>query len=60
MLRLRIFGSGRVMLSDEKGAVVDEFVVPDPEKAQEVVMDYMKQKSVVHNKCACGGNCSCK
>lgn len=56
MLRLRIFGSGRVMLSDEKGAVVDEFIVPDPEKAQEIVMKKLQEINNRDPKCSeCGG-----
>jgi hypothetical protein len=59
MLRLQIFGHGLVRLSDEKGAIVQEMIVPDPEKAQEVVMDYLKNKK---KNCICspnGGSCRC-
>ncbi len=56
MVRLKVFGSGRVLLEDDKGAVIDEFIVPDPEKAQEVVMEYLQNKS----KCPCGSGRSTK
>jgi hypothetical protein len=43
--RLRIFGSGRVLLENEDGRVLDDFTVADPEKAQQIVMEYLKRSS---------------
>jgi hypothetical protein len=45
MARLRIFGSGRVLLEDDNGKVLDDFVVPDVEKAQAVLMQYLQQEA---------------
>ena len=56
MVRLRVFGSGRVLLEDDKGTVIDELIVPDPEKAQETVMEYLQNQ----NKCPCGSGRSMK
>lgn len=42
MVRLRIFGSGRILLEDEKGKVLEDFICADVEKAQEIVMKYMQ------------------
>lgn len=44
MVRLRVFESGRVLLEDENGKVIEDFIVPDPEKAQEIVMEYVKEQ----------------
>jgi hypothetical protein len=44
MPRLRIFGSGRVLLEDKHGRVLEDFVVADVEKAQQIVMKYMQGK----------------
>lgn len=43
MVRLRIFGSGRVLLESEDGRVIEDFICADVEKAQEIVMNYVKE-----------------
>lgn len=45
MVRLRIFGSGLVLLTDEDGKVLERFIVPDPEKAQETVMKFLQERN---------------
>jgi len=43
MVRIRVFGSGRVLLTNEAGKILEDFIVPDPEKAQEIVMEKLKE-----------------
>lgn len=46
MQRLRIFATGLVLLTNsETGKVIDQFHVSDTDKAQEIVMKWLKERN---------------